>query len=165
MIYQTSADITFTRPSTLSVSGTGMMNTAYQLTSDGTTTNVTINGKPFPVKSVEDGVASVTGLGESAPTTIPAALLHTKWGYPFTPGRTVSNAVITQDVNGKPCYMVVVLTPIRQAFWIDKQTYLLAQVATKIDMGSMGSMHQLQTITNSVATPTAGAAVTAPPTN
>jgi hypothetical protein len=35
------------------------------------------------------------------------------------------------------------------AYWIDKKTYLLAQIAARMDMGSMGTFHMLQTITES----------------
>jgi outer membrane lipoprotein-sorting protein len=152
--FSATADIAFVRPGELSATGTTMANTPYAFVTNGASSSITANGTTAPAQSVEAGLASVTGIGLQAPTLVSALLLHTKWAAMYAPGQTVSNTITTQLINGRPCYEVDVLYPIKRAFWVDMQTFLLAQVATRITVGQLGTLHFLQTITNSQINPT-----------
>jgi hypothetical protein len=109
------------------------------------------------------GLASVTGLSLQAPTTIGALLLHTKWGAPFPSDQTLANKVTIQNVQGHKCYEVDSLTPIKRAFWIDAKTFLIVQIATRMDAGGLGTLHFLQTVTTSKINPTISEATFAVP--
>jgi outer membrane lipoprotein-sorting protein len=147
------ADIKFVRPGKFISSGTSMFATPYAFVVNGSTVNVTANGSSSPVKDADSGLAEVTGISGQAATRVGALLLHTQWGDPFPKGIPFSNTVTTQNVNGHPCYMLVSTGAIHVAYWIDKTTYLLAQISDRMEMGNMGTFRMLQTVTASKINP------------
>jgi outer membrane lipoprotein-sorting protein len=153
-VMSANADISFVRPGSFSAAGASMGNTPYSYVTNGKAHSVTANGSTNSVADNEMGLATVTGLSLQAPTIIGALLLHTKWGSPFVPDQTLANKVTVQNVEGHKCYEVDVLTPIKRAFWIDAKTFLIVQIATKMDAGALGSFHFLQTVTTSKINPT-----------
>jgi outer membrane lipoprotein-sorting protein len=154
LTFHTSANIQFVRPGQLIATGSGLLAKPFQLIVNGSGTSFTFDGQSTPTPDIEHAMAMVAGDAGSAATDIPALLLRSTVGYPFRLGQAVSNSVITQPINGRPCYMVIVVAPIKRAFWIDTQTFLIAQISTKIDLPGIATMHSLVTITNSQIDPT-----------
>ena len=129
--YHTTADIKFERPGKIQASGTSMMGGHYGYLSDGTSTIQNISGNRSKAESAEMAIAGATGIAMSAATTIPALLLHTQWGYPFSSRETYSPKVATDTVGGHPCYRVSGSNGFEDMIcWVDKKTFLLRRYAT-----------------------------------
>ena len=129
--YHTSADIQFVRPGRIHVEGADMSGHPFAYVSDGTATaeqDSTNKGVWKTLPSAELAIASFTGTAQNAATTVPALLLGTNWGNPFTPG--FDPEVREDAVDGHPCYVVtnsLVTDTLALAglFWIDEKTFLL----------------------------------------
>jgi len=129
--YHTSADIQFVRPGRIHVEGRDMSGHPFAYVSDGTATaeqDSTNKGVWKTLPSAELAIASFTGTAQNAATTVPALLLGTNWGNPFTPG--FDPEVREDAVDGHPCYVVtnsLVTDTLALAglFWIDEKTFLL----------------------------------------
>ena len=129
--YHTTADILFQRPGKIQASGTDMMGGHYGYLSDGTDTIHSIGGNRSKVESAEMAIAGATGIAMSAATTIPALLLHTQWGYPFSPAETYTPTMAADTVGGHPCYRVSGSNGVEDMIcWVDKKTFLLRRYAT-----------------------------------
>lgn len=129
--YHTTADIKFQRPGKIQASGTNMMGGHYGYLSDGTSTIQNISGHRSKVESTEMAIGGATGIAMSAATTIPALLLRTQWGYPFSPAETYSPKMATDTVGGHPCYRLSGSNGIEDMIcWVDKKTFLLRRYAT-----------------------------------
>lgn len=127
--YHTSATIQFVRPGKIRADGTDMSGRPFAYMSDGAAT-VEQNNLGFwkKVASAEAAIASATGIAQSAGTTVPALLLHTNWGNPFTSG--YDPEVREDEIDGHPCYVVTssrvsATHPQKAAFWVDEKTFLL----------------------------------------
>jgi outer membrane lipoprotein-sorting protein len=161
--YHTTADIAFLRPGMIRAQGVDMFGHPYAYVSDGTNTWQYQAGAWTLAKSAELAVATVTGTTENAATTIPAALLHLDWGYPFSPELQVKPTVTSENVHGHACYRVIITAPFKEAYWIDKKTYLLDQLATNITFGAY-HLKTLQVISKAGQSPDLTASAFAQPT-
>ena len=127
--YHTSATIRFARPVKIHVDGTTMSGYPFAYVSDGAVTEERNNlGSWKKVTNAEAAIAAATGIAQSAGTTIPALLLGTNWGNPFTPEYDMQ--VREDNVAGHSCYVVTsslasATQPQRATFWIDEKTFLL----------------------------------------
>ncbi len=129
--YHTTADIKFQRPGKIQASGTDMMGGHYGYLSNGTDTIHSIGGHRSKAENAEMAIAGATGIAMHAATTIPALLLHTQWGYPFSPAETYSPKMATDTVGGHPCYRVSGSNGVEDMIcWVDKKTFLLRRYAT-----------------------------------
>ncbi len=135
--YNTSASISFAQPSKIHAEGIDMSGDAFAFVSDGTATEEITNGVKGTWrkdKDVESAIASVTGISQSAGTTIPALLLRTTWGDPL--GRGPTDAEVREDtVQGQPCY--VLTSRLNKAndtqtkyLWVDETTFLLRRIVS-----------------------------------
>lgn len=104
----TSADIAFARPAKIRVAGTAMNGKPYVYVSNGTDTFDMFAGPWQREGSIEGAIGGATGISAFAGTTIPALLLHTNWGYPFSPPAKSPGPTfgpVTQErVGGILCY-------------------------------------------------------------
>jgi hypothetical protein len=85
----------------------------------------------------------MTGVAVSAPTTIPALLLHLNWGYPFG-GRGESLVVGHEKIDGSDCYKVVADNPARSkvTYWVDTRTFLLRQIKQEQNAQQLAELHK-----------------------
>jgi hypothetical protein len=95
------------------------------------TTNFTGKETTENVEDVEMGVAGMTGVAAGAPTTIPALLLDSNWGYPYRTKGSIAKLEGHETLQGHDCYKVS--QPLSQlnsvsTFWIDSQSFLLRQM-------------------------------------
>lgn len=78
-------------------------------------------------KDIESAVASFTGVARCAPTTVPALLLNSNWGFPFPRSREATLEG-TEMFGGHRCFVVKQEReerPETTRFWIDAQSFLL----------------------------------------
>ncbi len=144
--YHSSARIAFVRPGKIRAAGTNMFGQPYAYVSDGRTTAQRQFGGWSRSQSAEMAIAAMTGTAQSAATTIPALLLHTRWGDPFSRGQAVAPGVGQETVGGHPCYRVRVTGPLPATFWVDRKTFLLDKMATRLSLGTgKGGMQNVQT--------------------
>ncbi len=129
--YHSSANIQFVRPGKIHVEGKDASGQSFAYISDGTLTaeqNIAGKGAWKKASSTELAIAAVTGIAQNAATTIPALLLGTNWGNPFTPG---FDPIVREDsIEWHPCYIVTSslktsTAALTGAFWIDEKTFLL----------------------------------------
>ncbi len=76
---------------------------------------------------IEMAVASFTGVAAGAPTTVPALLLGSYWGFPFIT-KDAATLKGSEVFGGHPCYVVVQqlkAVPQTVTLWIDTKTFLL----------------------------------------
>jgi len=79
------------------------------------------------MENIELAVASFTGVARCAPTTIPALLLDSNWGFPFF-SREEATLEGTETFGGHRCFVVKQEReerPETARFWIDAQSFLL----------------------------------------
>lgn len=151
--YHTSAEIKFVRPDKLWAEGTDMSGNPFAYVSTGAATYLKTNGAGWhKVENSEMAIASVTGTAMSAGTTIPAALLHTNWGYPYPATPSFGPAMAPEDVDGHACYHLTATDPTGvRDFWIDRTTFLLRRLvedSSNTVSGKSISLHQDQRFTN-----------------
>lgn len=144
-----SATISFLRPDRIRIEGRDAQNQPFAVVSDGTQTWLAwapqSDGRFRQVDTLEMAVSAMTGVGAQAPTTIPAALIPFRWGYPW--GQT-SGAQLAgrENVDGARCYKVVIKTPAGSAlagtrtFWVDPKSFLLRRLKEEQDERDLAQM-------------------------
>lgn len=146
--YHASASIRFVRPGKIRVEGTDISGRPFAYVSDGATTaeqNAATKGDWKELQSTKDAqsaeraIASATGIGSSAATTIPTLLLGVQMpGNPFAPAQEFNPEVREDTVDGQPCYLVTThhrtaKNVTTQSFWIDEKTFLLRRNVSDYD--------------------------------
>lgn len=125
-VSQTSARIMFARPNKIRAAGVTMFGSQFAYVSNGAATYQKFVGAWEKAKSPEMAIAGATGLSQDAATTIPALLLHTRWGYPFSKATQFRPGVRQASEQGHACYRVTATTPTgSDTCWIDRKTFLL----------------------------------------
>ena len=139
MMKDCSAHIVYERPGRIRVDGTGFSGTGYAYVSNGTTTEMNAFGGWSNAQSPMMAIAGATGIGMHSATTVPSTLLHIKIG-----GITgIQSAVPISEnslINGHTCYKVVVQSPYKTTYWVDKKTWLLVRSVEDLSsfMSGMG---------------------------
>ncbi len=138
--WNTSATIRFVRPGKIHAEGTDMSGQPFAYVSDGVGTEETDETQKgrWEKENSEMAIASVTGIAQSAATTIPALLLNTRGGgapLPRTVGKTLSPEVTEDTLNGQACYVLTAHLETPElaeitSLWIDEKTYLVRRSVT-----------------------------------
>lgn len=125
------AQFDFVRDGRFNISGHDTEHDPFNITSTPqktTTTYPTDNkGLPKDVEDVEMAVAGFTGVAATAPTTVPALLLDSGWGSPFSL-KTDATLKGSEMFGGHECYVIVQKergAPQTNTLWIDSKTFLL----------------------------------------
>ncbi|GBC96895.1 hypothetical protein HRbin16_02707 [bacterium HR16] len=134
------ARIAFVRPGKLRVDGAtsmGGFNNTYLVVSDGKRSWLKTSFRPQVEESTDVSmhIATVTGVGLQAPTTLPALLMRQAWGYPFT---GTPRLLGRERVQGVECYKIRIESPVAQTtVWIDTGQFLLRRMHQKHDMKAL----------------------------
>ena len=139
--YHTSAQIVFARPGKIRAWGDAMFGGQFAYVSDGTTTMQKMGGTWQSAKDAETAIAGATGVAQNAATTLPALLLHTRWGDPFPRGLAFQ-AVRQEAIGGHPCYRVSGTSAMgSDTYWIDTKTFLLRRLVSDFAGGGFQLHH------------------------
>lgn len=134
--YHTMADVQWARPNHIRVTGTLLTGGTFAFVSNGPQTWETTmggSGQWQRSRSAEMSIASFTGVSQSADTTIPAILLHTTWGDPFT--RLAHLKVTRAPYLGRSVYRVDGSGRLgNETLWIDPGTLLLVKFHRVLDL-------------------------------
>lgn len=136
------ARIAFVRPGRLRVEGfataampgTITQKTTYLVVSDGKKSWLKTSFLPQVEETTDVSmhIAAVSGIGQNAPTTLPALLMGHRWGYPFV---GTPRLLGRERVRGVECYKIRIESPIGQTtVWIDTSQFLLQRMHQKHDM-------------------------------
>lgn len=139
-VMSTHARIRYARPGKIRVEGTfpsfpGSKETVpctFTIASNGIQTSErwTVEGNVWKKSdSVEDAVATFTGVSLGACTTIPALLFSMEWGRLWSPKTQVQQAVTIERVQGVKAYRVDFSGRFsKTTVWIDTRTFLLLKL-------------------------------------
>ena len=141
------ARVTFLSPDRIRIDGKDSGGSAFAIVSDGAITwvswEVKNRGAFEPADSLENAIASMTGIANAAPTVIPSALLKLKWGFPFARSGGTS-AVEKENIRGIDCYKVSVDQPEKKTtYWLDAKNYLLLQMKEEQDEQQTARMRKM----------------------
>ena len=140
--YHTSAHILFARPNKIRAAGADMMGGQFAYVSNGAATYQNIGGHWSRSQNAEMAIAGATGIGQNAATTVPALLLHTRWGAPFSRALKFAPTVGREAIGGTPCYRVTATSPMgTETFWIDSRTFLMKRFVNTFSGGNF-HLHQ-----------------------
>lgn len=140
---QAEASIAFVCPSKLRVEGStlsGIHKTTYLVVSDGKKSWLKTSFLPQVEETTDVSmhIATVTGIGYGAPTTLPALLMRQAWGYPFVGSPRLLGR---ERVQGVECYKISIQSPVGQTtVWIDTSQFLLRRMHQRHDIKALRSM-------------------------
>ena len=125
------AEFDFVRNEHFNITGHDKGQKPFNITSTPQKTTTTWphqnNGRPKEVEDIEMAVAGFTGVAGGAPTTVPALLLDSGWGSPFSL-KNEATLKGSEMFGGHECYVLAqgnkAVTQ-TTTLWIDSKTFLL----------------------------------------
>ena len=121
------ANIWFSRPDQLRVTGQSTFKSSYELLINGQDRWLKTGDAWSRVVSVEMGISSITGISGLTGSTVPSLLFRTSWGALLMEGdgkRTAKSEMLA----GKKVYAI---PAIGQKIWVDASSFFLVRTYTK----------------------------------
>jgi outer membrane lipoprotein-sorting protein len=121
------ANIWFSRPDQLRVTGQSTFKSSYELLINGQDRWLKTGDDWSRVVSVEMGISSITGISGLTGSTVPSLLFRTSWGALLMEGDGKRTAK-SETLAGKKVYAI---PAIGQKIWVDASSFFLVRTYTK----------------------------------